>query len=456
MTNRPRAGLSICLIVKDEAELLPGCLESLSDLDAQLIVVDTGSSDDTIKIAEQYGAEIHHFGWCNDFSKARNESIKYARRPWIFWLDADERLTQKGKSELLKLLVLEQKPVLYRVRIKNLKEDGVNYTLSDAHRLFTNFKGIHFTGSIHEQISPSASSVKAKERWSDIELDHLGYSFTDSRRESKQIRNRNLLLQQVKENPKNAYAHYTLGHNYKLDKELGKAREHYSISLSLDQFDDDMKASLLNSYADTLLDLDDRINVPELIQHSIKLKPLQNAAYYLQYRHANAVDDWEMALQSLDSIKAFRERIKKEGTSISTDIEIAENLIDHSRGELLLKLNRPVDAANAYALGLEHGGDTSAGLIAYFKVLEGLQDWPRAMDAIGRLMKLEGEQANYLQALATILLKQSNFEAALQVYLQIDRLHGASPKNNRKVAAMYAKLGNIAEAQVWLSKDLQQ
>ena len=445
------SSLSICLIVKNEAEMLPQCLESIRGLGDELIVLDTGSTDATVAIARSFGAVVHHFEWCHDFAAARNESIRHASGDWILWLDADERLDPASRSELLSLLKREKKPVLYRIRIRNLKEDGVNYSLSDAHRLFTHGRGLSFSGKIHEQISPSARKVGAEERWSTVMLDHLGYSFSDERKTRKQKRNRVLLLQQLQEDPDNAYAHFTLAHNYKVDGDLISARKHYAEALRLRQFDPAMEASLLNAYADTLLDLGENEAVADLINRSLGLKSRQIAAHFLAYRLAHSSGDKARAIQALEQVKALQPQIRKQGTALSTDIDIAESRIAYTLGDLYSSQERWGEAAEAYGLALSQGPETSEGLNRYFKVLEQLMDWDAALDVLGRLIKLNGEQPTYLHALGMILLRRSDFNEALAVYLRLNDLQPGVPEVRRKIAAIYAKLGNLEEAEAWLS-----
>src|SRR5690242_15059907 len=90
--ERMAANISLCMIVKNEEASLATCLQSAADLVNEVIVVDTGSSDQTKAIAARFGARVHDFAWVNDFSAARNESLRQASGEWIFWLDADESL----------------------------------------------------------------------------------------------------------------------------------------------------------------------------------------------------------------------------------------------------------------------------------------------------------------------------------------------------------------------------
>jgi glycosyltransferase involved in cell wall biosynthesis len=80
------------LIAKNEERFLPQCLRSVRALASQIVVVDTGSTDRTVDIAREFGAEVHSFSWCDDFSAARNAALEHATGDWILILDADEEL----------------------------------------------------------------------------------------------------------------------------------------------------------------------------------------------------------------------------------------------------------------------------------------------------------------------------------------------------------------------------
>ena len=100
--RKPR--LSVCMIVKNEERFLGQCLASVKDIADELIVIDTGSTDRTIEIAREHGAQVGYFEWCNDFAAARNASIAAATGDWILFLDADEELSLAEKQNLPVLL----------------------------------------------------------------------------------------------------------------------------------------------------------------------------------------------------------------------------------------------------------------------------------------------------------------------------------------------------------------
>ena len=88
--DRPK--LSLCMIVRDNAKTLPACLESIRPWVDEMIVVDTGSVDETPRVVESFGGKLFHFPWCDDFSAARNESLRHATGDWLFWMDSDDTI----------------------------------------------------------------------------------------------------------------------------------------------------------------------------------------------------------------------------------------------------------------------------------------------------------------------------------------------------------------------------
>jgi glycosyltransferase involved in cell wall biosynthesis len=99
--------LSLCMIVKNEQASLPQALTSVKDIVDEMVVLDTGSTDQTVEIARKFSAKVYHFEWCNDFSAARNEALKYVQGKWVLVLDADEVLTAEIVSQDLRKSTFE-------------------------------------------------------------------------------------------------------------------------------------------------------------------------------------------------------------------------------------------------------------------------------------------------------------------------------------------------------------
>ncbi len=97
------AGISVCMIVKNEEEVLARRLACVTSFADEIIVVDTGSTDKTKAIAADFTDKIYDFAWCDDFSKARNYSFSKATQDFIMWLDADDVILQEDQEQLVEL-----------------------------------------------------------------------------------------------------------------------------------------------------------------------------------------------------------------------------------------------------------------------------------------------------------------------------------------------------------------
>src|SRR5262249_59148278 len=96
--------LSAAMIVRDEEAVLAGCLRSIRDVVDEIVIVDTGSTDRSIPIAQQFGARLFDHRWRDDFAEARNEALARARGRFILYIDADERLSSTSRSQMARLL----------------------------------------------------------------------------------------------------------------------------------------------------------------------------------------------------------------------------------------------------------------------------------------------------------------------------------------------------------------
>ncbi len=205
--------LSVCMIVRDEENMLPRCLRSVQDLADELIVVDTGSKDNTISIAKDFGAKIYHFKWRDDFAAARNESLRHATGDWILQIDADEELLS-GSIPNLKDRVLESRVLCYVIRCDNGPRcAGRRFHWSG--RLFRNHPWVQFSLPYHESIQQSVDKLISKEpRWQiqhepNIIIRHYGYEHSESHR--KYERGIRIMKSYLKENPNDAYILNRLG-----------------------------------------------------------------------------------------------------------------------------------------------------------------------------------------------------------------------------------------------------
>lgn len=148
--------LSLCMIVKDEEDVLARCLSCIKDIADEIIIADTGSSDKTKEIAASFTQNIYDFPWCDDFAKARNFSFSKATMDYVMWLDADDILTEENQRLLLSLkqnLSSDTDMVMMKYDVA-FDEQG-NPTFSYyRERIFKRAMDFRWAGAIHEVISP--------------------------------------------------------------------------------------------------------------------------------------------------------------------------------------------------------------------------------------------------------------------------------------------------------------
>ncbi len=202
---------SLCMIVKNEAAVLPACLDSVRDLVAEMIVADTGSSDQTRQIAAERGACVLDFAWCDDFAAARNASLAHATGDWVFWLDADESLDEANRQKLQALLnALPEGPGGNSMKQRSRSGPGTSATVVDQVRLFRRDPGVNWEYRVHEQLLPSLRRAGHPVYAADIVIEHAGYEDPVYTRR-KLRRNLRLLDLDARDRPDDPFMLFNLG-----------------------------------------------------------------------------------------------------------------------------------------------------------------------------------------------------------------------------------------------------
>lgn len=175
--------VSVCMIVKNEQDLLPRCLESVKWAD-EIVIVDTGSTDNTVEIAKSYTPNVYYFEWVDDFSKARNYALSKCTQEWILSIDADEVLNTPCEA-LRSILSNDNSSKVLGVL---MKAEGADSTFRFG-RLFR--RGVQFEGAIHNSLDhPIDRNV-------DVQITY-GYSPAHTKDPDRALR---ILTKVVKENP---------------------------------------------------------------------------------------------------------------------------------------------------------------------------------------------------------------------------------------------------------------
>ena len=188
--------LSVCIIAKNEEKNIRRCLESLKSYNFEIVVVDTGSTDDTEKIAQQYTDRVYHFQWKNNFSSARNFAISKSTKTYVMSIDCDECIDYIDVKKLQNLLA-ERKKQVGRIKIRNhLTKSGTGQENTEwINRIFSK-ELFHYEGCIHEQVT-AMNGEEYETYQAPVVILHTGYDLPENERKQKAERNINLLQQEL-------------------------------------------------------------------------------------------------------------------------------------------------------------------------------------------------------------------------------------------------------------------
>jgi glycosyltransferase involved in cell wall biosynthesis len=238
------------MIVKDEEANLAACLGSVADLVDEVVVIDTGSSDRTIAVAEQMGARVLRFPWVDSFAAARNESLRHAAGEWIFWMDADDRLDDANRVKLRELFAaLQDENAAFVMKCLCLPDPLTKTSTEVDHlRLFRNHPDLRWHFRVHEQILPAVRRLKGDVRWSDVVIHHTGYQ-DPALRARKLERDLRLLKLDDAENPNNPFVLFNLGSIYQEQKRPAEALPLFRRSLELSDPSDSIVRKLYSLVA---------------------------------------------------------------------------------------------------------------------------------------------------------------------------------------------------------------
>jgi glycosyltransferase involved in cell wall biosynthesis len=209
------------MIVRNEAEHLARCLGSVQGLVDHIVVVDTGSTDDSPAMAAAMGAKVFSFPWVDDFSAARNFALSCSKTDWNLILDADEYIVDYDKDSIETFM--RRGEAVGRIQIlSHTQSDGeVNETRNFITRLIPH--GLRYKGRIHEQVVTDLPRVNVP-----IVVRHSGYF-----QRSKAERNISLLLRELASTEDDAYLHYQLAKEYAGIEDDANSRLHYEKAVML-------------------------------------------------------------------------------------------------------------------------------------------------------------------------------------------------------------------------------
>lgn len=261
------------------------CLASAKELVDEIIIVDTGSTDNTPDIAREFGAKVLGYHWENNFSAARNHSLLESKGDWVLYLDADEELIVKDKEFFRRLLEQTDvegyfftivNPTTVRAGSQHLKHTGL--------RLFRNRPEHRFGGAIHEQILPSILAANPRAKFADscLEIFHHGYKTDIMEKKKKGRRNLEILTQQVAREPENIFARYNLAVALYENKDIDVAAQQFQLALEGLDIASGYAPTLFRNYVICLQECNMLNEALPLVEKGVSHFPDYTDLYYLK------------------------------------------------------------------------------------------------------------------------------------------------------------------------------
>lgn len=230
--------LSVCIIVKDEEMVMERCLNSVLPVADEIVVVDTGSTDRTVEIAESLGARVHFYPWDGSFANARNFGLEQATGEWILWIDADEVLEEQDHALIEPTLRSVEENILLVKLLNYYGEDKLDphcFFSVAHHRFFRNGLGIRFQNRIHERlILPAGGDAEKVIRTEvlPVRIHHDGYMNQNVTRKNKHERNLRMLLSEQEEGSDHSWIDYHIASEYYRVRDFQQAFHYVNQSIS--------------------------------------------------------------------------------------------------------------------------------------------------------------------------------------------------------------------------------
>lgn len=227
----PTLGLS--MIVKNESHTIRACLESVRDVVSQIVIADTGCTDNTCEIAREFGATIVSFAWQDHYANARNAALEPLRTDWVLVLDADEELDRETAKNIPRLLKAVPEIGAFVTPIRNyvksrsnrgwdrlaVENDGRHerakespaFFVHEYCRLFRRRPDIFFKGRLHELVEPQLAAAGLKSGRANFFIHHFGQLESGEEKAEKALYYHNLLHLKVQEEPNDPNGWVQLG-----------------------------------------------------------------------------------------------------------------------------------------------------------------------------------------------------------------------------------------------------
>lgn len=357
--------VSACLITKDEEENLPSCLAAAQRIADEVVIYDTGSTDETVALARRLGAQVIEGYWDDDFARARNDALGSCRGEWILWVDADETFECDDPQGVRRLLRATKPEIdAWSVPIWNLTGAGVGAGFTHhAARLFRR-EHCAWVGRIHEQITRRGTTLGITQGVFEMgRIRHSGYLDSALVGRGKRDRNLRVAEREVEENDgvELGQSLISLGRSELLVGRLQEASTHCREALA--HTDNDIARRLaLRTCAEAHLGLGETEEAEAWIDQLAAVGGSQVQSTLLRARVALARGDHARALALFDTVRP--------GASDADGFVQSDAMLAPYRAEALGGMQRYAEAADTLINVLSDQGILDAHLGSVVEYLE--------------------------------------------------------------------------------------
>ncbi|MFX3624800.1 MAG: glycosyltransferase [Ectobacillus sp.] len=448
MSEQRKQTISLCMIVKDEEKTLPACLDSVKSFIDEMIIVDTGSKDQTVNIARHYGAKVFHIPWEHDFAKARNVSLEHATGDWILHLDADERLEPEDTKLLLSLLASDTAEAYFLQIINHLYESSGDKMVFPSIRLWRNRPEYRFTGALHEQISSSIMKRNPAKpmQLTQVRIHHYGYSQQIVQEKNKTERNLKIALDEVKRHPGAPFARYNLAMEYARLNKNSEAIQQFQQALDhLKQPKELWVPNLYKNYANTLVKMRKFHEAIQLADEGIRHFP-----DYIDLVYLKAGCHFNLG-QIPQAVGLFHQcLVMPINPRYPSQVGLNGFKTHNYLGYCYKKLNRPDEAIYHFRLAYLGNTQLKDSLNHLFGLIYRKESMEQAEKQLVELLR-PAKAGDYIE-LAKILLTYYQFARARHYLLQAEELEPANQQVFFLFGVSSMREGNYPQAVYWFEK----
>jgi len=388
-------GFSVSLIVKNEEQNLENCLNSIKNFVNEIIVVDTGSSDNTLEIAKRFTKNIYQFKWNDDFSEARNFAISKCNFSHILILDADELiLNPENLSEILKYD--KSKIGGWLVDIISIStKSNQEHNIQKSIRIIRNNYNLKYEGLIHEQVTKSIVDNNLSIEFSPIQILHLGYELSAEKFNKKMKRNLKLINKSLDLDDTNYFLLFHRANTLMSLSDYQNAIKDYEKILSTNPKDKSLLKQIYNNLSICYFNLKDINKAVEFSYKSLKLIENQIQANLIlaqiNYTNKNFAD----AYNYYRKIEKIQSNLKSHQLPNNDSLIPNENL-KYNIGKCLLNMNLLDEATNEFEKGININKNEIQNYVGLSNVAYKKGKYKVSLDFLDKALELQPDNKELL------------------------------------------------------------